>query len=222
MINTSWYSDFYICYKNKEDGKFYPFGPFDYKGKLHSVFERSGYDQELAREFWDIGSAEKRKELISEELFNTLTHYEDDDEGYEEKRKEFYDGKGYWLWSYLPYEDLPVGDYIKKGYVLIDEIEQYENREDRGFDGFYGVLSPNVYAKKMENELKFGPPKPTKNEWGEEYTPTSMSEYSYYVWPDYDCIEYAANRIRNALGLMRDWYDLKENGEEIYILCTQG
>lgn len=216
----SWYANFFIVYKNKEDGKLYPFGPFDYKGKLHSVFERRGYDQELAREFYDLNSAEKRKELVSLELLRTIRGTEESDDS-EEEEKEFYDGKTYWSWSYLPYKDLPEGEYIKKGYVLIDEIEQYENNYD-SFDGFYGVLSPNVYAKKMENELKFGPPKPTKNEWGEEYTPTSMSEYSYYVWPDYDCIEYAANRIRNALGLMRDWYDLEHDGEEIYILCTQG
>lgn len=219
----SWYANFFLVYKNKKNGKFYPFGPFDYKGKLHSVFERSGYEQELAREFWDLNSAEKRKELISEELFKTLTRYEDEDndENYDEKRKEFYDGKGYWLWSYLPYEDLPVGDYIKKGYVLIDEIEQCENNPEY-FEGFYGVISPNVYAKKMENELKFGPPKPTTDDWGEEYTPKSMSEYSYYMWKDYDCVEYGANKIRNALSLMRDWYDLEHDGEDIYILCTQG
>ena len=215
----SWYATFYLTVK-KEDGKLYPFGPFDYTGKFHSVYERCGYDQELAKEFYPMNNAKDRNELISKELYHTISGLGEVEEDSHETN-EFFEGTDYWNWSYLPISELPTGDYIKKGYVLMEEIEDYEENPD-SFDGFYGVISPALYAKKLENELKFGRPKPQKDDYGEEYTPRSVSEYSFYVWPDYNCIEYEAYKIRQALYLMREWYEIKDSKEEIYIICTQG
>ena len=213
----SWYYSYRLMYKNKEDGKFYPFGPFDYKGDYKTVLCKShSFASNLFEEFRDIGDAANRKALISEELYEAING-----ELGEEDKKEFYEGSGYYHWSYLPIQDLPKGDYIRREYVLIDQIEAYES-EDSYFDDFYETISPAIYLRKVENELKFGPPKPEKDCEGYEHTPHSMSEYSYYMWIDHQSKEYEAHVIREALGFMRDWYDFEHNEEEIYVLLTQG
>ena len=213
----SWYYTYYVVYKGK-DGKFYPFGPYDYTGKLHNVLERSrSFASGLHEDFINIGTSELRKKLVSEKLLRIIHSHIND-----EQAKKFYDcSNDMYLWSYLPFKELPSGEYIKKGYCLIDDIETYENNTEY-FDGFYGVLSPTVYSKKLENELKFGAPKPVKDDFGEEYTPHSMSEYSYYVWPDYECIEYEAHSIRNAVYTMIDSWKIDSGEEDIYILLVQG
>ena len=46
----SWYYSYYICRKSKEDGKLYPFGPFDYKGEFfHVLNEKSNPPAMLGR-----------------------------------------------------------------------------------------------------------------------------------------------------------------------------
>lgn len=218
----SWYMTYYLIRKDPKDGKLYPLGPFDYKNDFKCALSRSrSFASDLHEQFTRIDSAEDRKSLISEELFNAIYDYGTDEDN-ENYIKEFYDGERDYIWSYLPFKDLPKGDYIKKGYVLIDDIERYENDKDGYFDGFYGVLSPSVYAKKLENELKFGAPKPYEDEFGETITPKSMSEYSYYVWPDYDCIEYECHAIREAVYSIVDSWDIEDGTEDVYILLTQG
>ena len=212
----SWYYDYYICRKDKKDGKLYPFGPFDYKGEFFHVLSRSrSFASDLHESFCQIQTKEGRQ-MISRELLK-MVHGELSDEGY----KEFYEGSGYYYWSYLPYEDLPKGDYIKKGYCLIEDIDCYEN-DDKYFGGFYDWLTPEIYAKKLENELKFGAPKPVKDECGDEYTPHSMRDYSYFRWADYESPEYEARVIREAFGIMRSYYSAENKDEEIYILLIQG
>lgn len=218
----SWYYSYYLTRKNKEDGKLYPLGPFDYKNDFKCALSRSrSFASDLHEQFTEIKSAEDRKSLISEELFNSIYDYGTDEDN-ENYIKKFYDGERDYLLSYLPFKDLPKGDYIKKGYVLIDDIECYENDKDGYFEGFYGVISPSIYAKKLENELKFGAPKPYKDEYGETITPKSMSEYSYYVWPDYECIEYECHAIRQTAYSVVDSWDIENGTEDVYIVLTQG
>ena len=208
----SWYYSYYICRKDKENGKLYPFGPFDYKGDYFEVLEKSrSFASELHENFYDIRSAEDRL-MISEELLQAI-HGGLSDEDY----KEFYEGGGYYCWSYLPYKELPNEDYIKKGYCLIEDIAGYED-EDGYFEGFYDWLTPEIYAKKLDNELKFGAPKPEKDKFGEEYTPHSMREYSFYRWIDYESPEYEAHVIREAFEIMRQG----NREEDIFIILVQG
>lgn len=216
----SWTYCYSLIYKNKEDGKLYPLGPFDYKGDYKYVLSKSrSFASNLHERFIPIDSAEDRKSLISEELFKVKTGWEGEEE--KEYAKEFFNGEGYWMWSYLPIEDLPEGDYIKRGYVLIDQIEEYE-KDEGYFESFYPVLTPQIYAKKLENELKFGRPKPKKDCEGNEYTEHSVSEFSYYAWVDRESEEYEVYKIREALYLLRDWYDIEKGDEELYVLLTQG
>ena len=71
---------------------------------------------------------------------------------------------------------------------------------------------------KLDNELKFGTPKPEKDILDEEYTPHSMRDYSFYRWVDYNSQEYEAHVIRETLEIMR----ADNKNEEIYILLVQG
>lgn len=216
----SWYFTYALTYKNKEDGKLYPLGPFDYKGDYKNVLSKSrSFASALHERFTPIDSAEDRKSLISEELFKVKTGWEGEEE--KEYAEEFFNGEGYWMWSYLPIEDLPEGDYIKRGYVLIDQIEEYE-KDEGYFEGFYPVLTPQIYAKKLENELKFGRPKPKKDCEGNEIEEHSVSEFSYYAWVDRESEEYEAYKIREALYLLRTWYNIENGDEELYVLLTQG
>ena len=217
MRTISWYYDYYLIYKNKEDGKFYPFGPFDYEGDYKDVLSKSrSFASDLHEEFIDIRSAEDRKALVSEELLKTIHNGLD-----EEECQKFYEGDNDFYWSYLHIDELPKGDYIKKGYVLIEDIERCED-PDAYFEGFYDVLSPDMYARKLENELKFGRPRPQKDCEGEEYTPHSVADYSFYMWVDNTSKEYDAYIIRRALGYMREMYELDHGDEEIYVLLVQG
>ena len=212
----SWYYSYYICRKSKEDGKLYPFGPFDYKGEFFYVLNRSrSFASKLHETFYDIRSVDDRQ-MISEDLLKAV-HDGLTDEDY----KEFYEGSGSYYWSYLPYIELPKGDYIKKGYCLIEDIDCFED-EDRYFEGFYDWLTPEIYVKKMENELKFGAPKPVKDEFGDESTPHSMREYSFYRWVDYESQEYETHVIRDAFEIMKWDFETEKAEEEIFIVLVQG
>ena len=163
----SYYYTYYIGYRTK--GKIYPLGPYDCFGNLRPVLNRSRrFASDLYEDFISVSEAE-----ISEEL-----------------RKEFesedWNGKKVVPVKYLPIKDLPIGDYIKKGYVLISEVIENEASEDN-FDGFSTVISPTVYAAKLDHEMKFGKNPTETDEFGNAYHEPNASEYMYYMWPDYLC-----------------------------------
>ena len=209
----SWTYSYYLCYKNKEDGKLYPFGPFNYKHEFRNVVDYSRNNRStLHEEFWELKDGEKRKELISPELFYAIHGCLGED-----NLKEFYEGKGYYVTYYCKLDELPTGDYVKKGYCLLSDIEQYEDPE-AWFDGFYDVLTPDMYARKLENELKFGKPTPEKDIDGYDCIPHSVADYSFYVWADYESKEYHACKIREAYRKLKSYKD----DEEIYVVLIQG
>ena len=117
----SYYYTYYIGYRS--EGKIYPLGPYDCFRNLRPVLNRSrSFASDLYEDFISVSETE-----ISEEL-----------------RKEFesedWSGKKVVPVKYLPIKDLPAGEYIKKGYVLISEVIENEASED-GFDGFSTVIS---------------------------------------------------------------------------------
>lgn len=112
--------------------------------------------------------------------------------------------------SYLPYNELPSGDFIKRGYFLEEEIEEYEETHDS--DSFYNnPLSPTIYAKKMEKEVKFG-----KDE--NEY---SYKDYSFYAYPDYCSKEYESFIIKEVKSMLIENYEIPDD-KEIIVLLWQG
>lgn len=208
----SWYVDYYIGYRTKE-GKIYPLGHYDCFGNLHSVLTKS---RSFASDLW--------------ERFDQITLEETTDE----IRRNFPKGNIYsweplsdeeaaklppWcFWMYL--KDLPKGSYFKQGYFLQEDISAYE-RDEGYFDGFYHMLTAAEYARKMEAELKFGVPKPKKDEEGNEEVVYSCGEYSFYIYPDYDSQEYEAAEIRSAAETYEYMSDLPKDSE-LVVLQTNG
>ena len=207
----SWYVRYYLGYKTKE-GKIYPLYPFDCFGKLRPIVEKS---RSFASDLWERFDR-VRIEETTEELrkhFPDGSHYVWD---YEENGEKYEEEPPWCFW--LDADDLPSGDFIKRGYFLQDSIARYE--ED-GDVSFYNMLTPAEYARKMEAELKFGVPKPKKDAEGYEYMVHSCGEYSYYAYPDYDSAEYEAHLIRQAIWGMEYSPDLAE-GSRIVVLQTNG
>ena len=199
----SWYYNYYIG--REKDGKYYPWGVYDAEGKIHPVMTIShSYASDLHRYFHRIPD-----EMISEPL-----------------RKEFesrcWNGDISVNVRYLPIEDLPKGDYIRTGYFLISDVEDYERskQEDTCFDGFYDRKSPQIYAAMMQKELTFGKNTPVKDIEGEEYTEKNASDYMYYAYPDYTSIEYEAFLLRKAAEMLQN--DMDSDTDRYVILMTEG
>lgn len=202
----STYHLYYLGYKTK-DGMFYPLGPFDNKGKLHCVIERSGsFASDLYENFYVVPEDKKSSELI-----NAIYPYT---EGYEK----------YETWNdwekelrYLPIAKLGSTRYIKSGFYLISDIKIYEEGGDcEGF--FYNHMSPTEYSARVINELTFGEPKPQLDDEGEPMDTYTCRDYSFYAYPDYTSREYEAFLLTEAASMF-DPYDMDfKDGEEIVAL----
>lgn len=197
----SYYYSYYVGYRDINSDKIYPLGPYSSKGKLCSALCRSSsFASDLYEDFLYIKDSQ-----ISDELRNEFEY-------------ESYNGTKEIKVKYLPVKDLPTDSYISTGYFLISDVEAYEN--DRySFEGFYDKLTPQVYATKLENQLKFGPNKPKTDDFGSTYTEHDASDYMFYAYPNYESREYEAFVLRNFTGCLED-YDLKD--AEYVILETEG
>lgn len=197
----SYYYNYYIGYK--KDEKIYPWGPYNANGKLEPMISRSrSFVSDLHEEFYTVSEKE-----ISEELRKEF-EYEDWD-----KVKRF-DVK------YLSEKDLPVGSYIKTGYFLIKDVQAYEDDKYNNFEGFYDILSPEIYAAKLQHEMMFGKNQPIKDNDGYEYTEPNASDYMYYAYPDYDTKEYESFVLRQLIEALRDYHT--EDRVEYVVLETEG
>lgn len=197
----SYYYSYYIGYEL--NGKIYPLGAFNSFNKLCAVREIS---RSFASDLHNYFSKVKDSQITTE--LRKCFEYTD------------WNGIQSIDVKYLPFEDLPEGSFIKKGYFLIDDVKQYEE-DDVFFDGFYDTLTPEVYAVKMKNELTFGKNQPKKDCDGYEYTEPNASDYMYYAYPDYSCREYDAHVIRLFADALCDYNSLPE-GAKLVVLETEG
>lgn len=197
----SYYYNYYIGYI--ENGKIYPLGPFDNKGKIQAVIDRSSsFASPLYKRFSVIPSSR-----ISEELREKFS-YECDGEKVMSEVK------------YVPLGDLPDEDYILKGYFLTETLNNYERYNNVEEDDLrYDYLSPIEYARLLENELKFGPPQPSVDEEGFDNTPHSAREYSYSAVPFYYTEAYEIDLIRKVANMLMPFY---EKDKKLVVLETEG
>lgn len=193
-----WYH-YYIGRQDPKTGLIYPVGPYDKKGSWIPVFSVSGsFSSDLHNRFYPID-----KEFASEELV-------------EKFQSEFiFENKESFHAKALRLYELPDGSYIKSGYFLIEDVESYRKDGD-STELFYEQLSPELYAAKMQNEVIFGQPKPTKDCEGNELPTYSCADYMYYAFPDYHSEEYEAQRIRTGWDMV--WTGKVEDKDYVIIL----
>lgn len=198
----SYYYNYYIGYKL--DNKIYPLGPYDSFGKLNSVLSKS---RSFASDLYEDFSLVKEEE-ISDELRKEF-EYED------------WDGRKRIRIKYLPLSELPNSDFIKTGYFLIKDIEQYEKNEKHFFDEdiFYKKLTPTMYSILLQKELLFGKNEPKKDIEGEEYTEYNASDYMYYAYPDYNSKEFEVTSIYEVATMLDN--NLPKDAK-IVVLETEG
>lgn len=195
---------YYYCYTigimDKED-KIKPFGPYDANGNLKYVIEKSrSFASDLHEDFYEV-----KKEQITDELRKQFSYKE-------------WDGKEIFEVKYLPIENLTTKSYLKKGYFLIDDVQAWEQGGDDSL--FCNMITPEVYAEKMRNELTFGKNQPKEDEYGNKYTEPNASDYMYYAVIDYNSKEYEAEQIRNVAVILEN-YNMPE-GSKLVALEVEG
>lgn len=172
--DMSYYYDYYIGYE--KDGKIYPLGPYDSFGTLKPALSRSrSFASDLHKMFYRVRPEKKSKQL--QEALGYLSS----DEEMEIK--------------YLPISELPSESYIKSGYFLIKEVEDYLRTEDS--TSFSQSMDSCIYAARQQNELLFsGRNDKIENEDGDTYR---CSDFMYFAFPDYFSKEYESFVLRSFL-----------------------
>ena len=199
----SYYYTYYLGYKH--NGKIYPLGPYDCFGKLRDVINRSrSFASDLHERFSIV-----KEEEISDELRKEFEYTDWNGEKNIELRK-------------LALDALPSGEYIRKGYALIEDVKEYEEAETGDTDGlFCDFLTPTVYAAMAINEKTFGKPPEREDCEGNKYIPNSASDYMYYAYPDYRSESYEAFILRTAAASY-EYTDEMPDDAEIVILLSEG
>lgn len=202
----SYYYNYYLGYRNNETKKFYVLGLFDNNEHLYSIISKSrSFASNLHEMFIPV-----KTEDFSESIYKYFS--------YKNVYNDIVPPQIKWFFV----KDLPSDSFIKTGYFLIDEVEQYERNKDGDefwFEGFSHSLSPQVYAAKLQNEIICGKNSPKKDVEGNEYIVPNASDYMYYAFPDYNSKEYESHILRKVA----EAYDfvISENCEMV-ILETEG
>lgn len=204
----SYYYTYYLGYQ--KDGKIYPLGPYDCDGKLGHIFSHSrSFASDLHEEFYPIPV-----EQVSEELDKEFSYTDYKDE-------KTFDVK------MLPFEKLPSSDFIKRGYCRSAVVQDYLRNYDDDMwsateDVKYEMVDDAEFAVKALQELKQGPPKPEKDEFGEIIPVYSCSEYMYFCFPDWYSVAYETWMIRQAAEMFEYSKRIEYDMKRIVVLLTEG
>ena len=180
----SYYYNYYLGFE--KDGKIFPLGLYDHKGKLHAVFFRSrSFASDLHEDFIPVPDG-----MISDEL---------------RKEFEYEDWNGEIRMSpvkYLELSALGSDDFIKRGYCLKSNIDYYLEPERDDWSAIEmlkdNMLTDFQFAMKAADELQYGIPKPEVDCEGEEIEVYPCSSYRYFSFPDYFSREYEVAMLKIA------------------------
>lgn len=197
----SYYYNYYIGYEL--EGKIYPFGPYNSKGRLCPVISRSSSFASDLHRYFNLVSEDQISKELRDEFEYTL--YNDEKSRCEVK--------------YLPVRELPVGSPIKRGYFLIDEVQHYEREQDS--EVFSDCLSPTIYAVKYQHQLRFGRNVEEEDAEGFKFKEPDASDYMYYAYEDTSTEEWEASKLWDAAEMLND-YDSLPKGAKIVILEDEG
>ena len=211
-MNMSYYYTYYLGFMDKRTKKVYPLGPYDLHGRYHPVFSRSrSFASDLHERFCPLSC-----ERVSAKLRKVFEY------------KEY--GIGDTVMPSIKYallDELPNGSFVKRGYFLTEEIEQYlkdyAKEEDIDADEYFHVNIPvELYAERLKNEIALGPPPAKQDCEGELLEQYSVRDFALFVYPDYTSEEYEAHLLRQAAKPYM--YSVQElrNGAEVVVLETEG
>ena len=184
----SWYYSYYIGYK--KNGKIYPLAPYDCNHNFYPIFEKSrNFSSDLHDYFYKV-----KKDEISEELKEIFG-----DDCFSER-----------LISFLPLNEAKAmsGQWIKTGYCLYDDVQDYFQGYFSINDLKYNMLSPEQFVIKMQKELCSGQSEKEEH---------SYKDYIYFSFPDFECKEYEIFMILNQIDNI-----YFENSDNIVILLFEG
>lgn len=190
------YFYFYVGYIDNKTKKVHPMGPFNDQGKLQEIFYKTGsFISDMYHSFEKV-KLEDIDEKWQEKFSVTY--------GINEEKRESV------LLMQYP-DQLPDSNYIKSGYYLVKDVNEYLKSEESGddFDGFYEKIDPLMYAELVKQEVMFGKPEPKKDEEGYEIPVYSASDYMWFCYPDYYGEEYESFRCKQALNMIYDKYDFE-------------
>ena len=73
----SWYYNYFLAYE-EEDGKLYPYAPFDANGRLMDVLSKSrSFASHMHETFWELPKGKMSDELIKRFTYETYTGEEE-------------------------------------------------------------------------------------------------------------------------------------------------
>lgn len=192
----STYYSFYIGYRDNKTKKICALGPYDFKGELKSIFDRSGsFVSDLHKEFYNV-SPENMDDSILKEF--TYESYFEDKDGNKKLVSNLY---------CLDIDDLPSSNFVKSGYFLKEDVAEYLE-ENSAEDLFYNKIdSPIIYAEMVKDEIMFGKNQDEKDDEGYTIKKYSASDYMFFAYPDYYCKEYESHLIKTAYHTLYHKYD---------------
>lgn len=209
---------YYYCYRlgYQKGGKIYPLFPFRADGTWEDIISHSrSYETGLHENCCQI-----RKDMVSDELkARMLKGYAE--EGTEDEHLE--DALHYWKW--MPLSALPTGSFVKSGYFLTEEVQQYQYALEHGdclddLDIFYDSLTPTVYSTRLSNYMAIKIPDGKLDEGGNVLV-HPVTDYMYFAYPDYNCKEYDAFMIRSAVD-MCNVFTYDNDDIEIVVIDVEG
>lgn len=188
----STYYSFYLGYTTK-DGKLHAYGPFDKFNNIRPMLEKSrSFISDLYQDFIKVPI-----DKMDDYLYQHFTYKNP----YKENERCAY-------LYYLPADELPGTDYIKRGYFTAEDITDYLTTGEPYFSDYYNETE---YSLKLSTAVK--------NDDKEEID--RLKKYTYFSYPEYECKEYESYVMHQFMSYNGpfDRYHmestLKENGEEL-------
>ena len=186
-----------------KDDMIFPLGPYDSKGKLRSINSSVFGKIQDKCIFTDVKDSEASEELHKEFDYESNVNRNKTKMVLTSLKK-------------AKLNDLPSGDFIKRGYFLMSGVTNYESSDGRDFF-FHDYKSPSVFSEMIKNENQN---KTKSYDYdGEPVYRNITSDYMYFAYPDYSSEQYESFVIKTFAESLR-----KNEGipaSEIVVLYTE-
>jgi len=181
-----YWHNIYLGYS--KDGKVFPLGPYDAKGRIYPIYTYRHIWAGENRLHDQMEHVLPTDQEVSDELRNVLAY-------------ETYEGKTiYPDMRMIALDNLPALPIMSSGYVPIAQVEGYESFG--GDPDFYPVYTPMIYAEKLRGEMNGIPAQPVEGE--DEAPRESMRDFMFYQWVDRNTLAYDIHKVREVARVFED------------------